>query len=139
MKQRKTKAKALASGAGKVGMDYLKKGKVAAMMGAMALAKSMMNSGGGKSQERVLNEKTSRADVLMFSGCKDSQTSADAHIEGQATGAMSWALLKSLRANPMQSYAQVLGSTRDLLRAKYSQIPQLSSGKQIDVNQLMVL
>lgn len=31
--------------------------------------------------------------VVMWSGCKDSQTSADTSVAGQATGAMSWALV----------------------------------------------
>jgi hypothetical protein len=45
--------------------------------------------------------------VTMFSGCKDDQTSADASIEGQATGAMTWAFLEAMKANPNPSYAQV--------------------------------
>lgn len=35
---------------------------------------------------------SSPADVIMLSGCKDYQTSADAQEEGQSTGAMSHAL-----------------------------------------------
>jgi hypothetical protein len=38
--------------------------------------------------------KTTVADVIQFSGCKDEQTSADAFIDGQASGAMSYALIK---------------------------------------------
>ncbi|KAI9190110.1 Ca(2+)-dependent cysteine protease [Blastocladiella emersonii ATCC 22665] len=64
---------------------------------------------------------------------------ADAHIDGKATGAMSYALLKSLRANPGQSYAQLLASTRAILSKEYSQIPQLSSGHEIDMNAVFVL
>jgi hypothetical protein len=38
----------------------------------------------------------SDADVIQFSGCRDDQTSADAHIDNQATGIMSHAFIKVL-------------------------------------------
>jgi hypothetical protein len=31
------------------------------------------------------------SDTIHFSGCRDDQTSADAHIDGKGCGAMSWA------------------------------------------------
>ncbi|KAI9851905.1 MAG: hypothetical protein M1824_002444 [Vezdaea acicularis] len=43
-------------------------------------------------------------DVWMFSGCADDQTSADTSIAGTATGAMSYAFIKTMRASPQQSY-----------------------------------
>jgi hypothetical protein len=46
-------------------------------------------------------------DVWMFSGCADDQTSADTSIAGAATGAMSYAFIKTMRANPNQSYINV--------------------------------
>lgn len=52
--------------------------------------------------------------------------SADASIGGEATGAMSWAFITSLRKNPNQSYVQLLNSIRDELEGKYQQKPQLS-------------
>jgi hypothetical protein len=51
---------------------------------------------------------------------------ADASIGGEATGAMSWAFISSLRKNPNQSYVQLLNSIRDELEGKYDQKPQLS-------------
>lgn len=47
--------------------------------------------------------------VFMFSGCKDSQTSADAFIGGRPTGAMSWAFLETMRRDQQwsMSYLQV--------------------------------
>ena len=50
----------------------------------------------------------------------------DANIAGQATGAMSWAFITSLKKNPQQSYVQLLNGIRDELEGKYSQKPQLS-------------
>lgn len=52
---------------------------------------------------------------------------ADATINSQATGAMSWAFMTALHQKPQQSYVELLNSIRDLLESKYSQRPQLSS------------
>lgn len=45
--------------------------------------------------------------VTMFSGCRDDQTSADASIQGEATGAMTWAFLETMKAEQNPNYAQV--------------------------------
>ncbi|KAL4930680.1 caspase domain-containing protein [Aspergillus undulatus] len=82
---------------------------------------------GDEAYERTKQTKTSPADVIMWSGSKDSQTSSDAQIAGQATGAMSWAFITAMRKNPQQSYVQLLNSIRDELESRYSQKPQLSS------------
>ena len=81
---------------------------------------------GDEVYERNKQTKTSGADVIMWSGSKDDQTSQDAQIQGQATGAMSWAFITALRKNPQQSYVQLLNSIRDELSTKYTQKPQLS-------------
>ena len=81
---------------------------------------------GEEAHRKTKETKTSPADVVMWSGSKDVQTSADATIGGEATGAMSWAFITSLKKNPQQSYVQLLNSIRDELSTKYSQKPQLS-------------
>jgi hypothetical protein len=81
---------------------------------------------GETAKEKALQTKTSPADVIMWSGSKDTQTSQDATIAGQATGAMSWAFITALKKNPQQSYVQLLNSIRDELASKYEQKPQLS-------------
>ncbi|KAI9879208.1 MAG: hypothetical protein M1830_009209 [Pleopsidium flavum] len=73
--------------------------------------------------------------VTMYSGCKDDQTSADASISGEHVGAMSWAFLQAMQYNPNQSYIEVLQNTRQLLKDKYQQVPQLSVGLEMDLNQ----
>ncbi|KAK4448907.1 peptidase C14, caspase domain-containing protein [Podospora aff. communis PSN243] len=78
-------------------------------------------------------------DVWMFSGCRDDQTSADATIAGAATGAMSWAFMKTMRENPDQSYVNVLQNTRSALVENYSQVPQLSCGGRYDLDQQVLL
>ncbi|KAB8271229.1 caspase domain-containing protein [Aspergillus minisclerotigenes] len=94
---------------------------------------------GDEVYERNKQTKTSGADVIMWSGSKDDQTSQDAQIQGQATGAMSWAFISALRKNPQQSYVQLLNSIRDELSTKYTQKPQLSCSHPLDVNLLYVM
>lgn len=91
---------------------------------AMGIFKKVTN--GNDAYERNKQTKTSPADVIMWSGSKDEQTSQDASIAGQATGAMSWAFITALKKNPHQSYVQLLNSVRDELASKYTQKPQLS-------------
>lgn len=70
----------------------------------------------GKRREEGLGEehfqedwKREGKDVVMFSGCRDDQTSADANIGGNHVGAMSWALLNTLNSGRNLSYVQVCG------------------------------
>ncbi|EMC99506.1 hypothetical protein BAUCODRAFT_29851 [Baudoinia panamericana UAMH 10762] len=78
--------------------------------------------------------------VWMYSGCRDDQTSADASIAGSHVGAMSWAFLESMREyGTGQSYIQVLQNTRQILKGRYQQIPQLSVGYEQDLNYQMRL
>lgn len=73
--------------------------------------------------------KTALADVIQFSGCKDSQTSADAFIQNESCGAMSFALIKAFKDHGLnQTYAELLKNIRTTLMGKYSQIPQMSTG-----------
>ncbi|KAJ8521737.1 hypothetical protein ONZ45_g1645 [Pleurotus djamor] len=77
---------------------------------AVGVYKFATNS--SKADKMTKSTKTSPADVIQWSGCKDSQTSADAQEAGQATGAMSYAFITALRENPQQSYQQLLVSIR---------------------------
>ncbi|CAD6503043.1 BgTH12-02713 [Blumeria graminis f. sp. triticale] len=94
---------------------------------------------GENAYAKTMATKTSPADVIMWSGSKDDQTSADATIAAQATGAMSWAFITAMRKNPQQSYVQLLNSIRDELVTKYSQKPQLSCSHPLDTNLLFVM
>ncbi|CAK40301.1 caspase family protein [Aspergillus niger CBS 101883] len=81
---------------------------------------------GDTARQRTVMTKTSPADVVMFSGSKDTQTSADTFQDGEARGALSWAFIKTLQQRPNQSYLQLLNSIRNELEGKYTQKPQLS-------------
>lgn len=94
---------------------------------------------GDANYERAKQTKTSPADVIMWSGSKDEQTSQDANIAGQATGAMSWAFITALKKNPTQSYVQLLNSIRDELASRYTQKPQLSCSHPLNTDLLYVM
>ncbi|EJF64750.1 hypothetical protein DICSQDRAFT_80416 [Dichomitus squalens LYAD-421 SS1] len=109
-----------------------------------------------RAEQKTRATKTSPADVISWSGCKDSQTSADTFEAGQSTGAMSYAFMTCLRKlrcgcllcfpliighsgqNRQQSYQQLLTNIRAILKQKYSQKPQLSSSHPMDVNLLFI-
>jgi len=82
--------------------------------------------GGDEAYRKTIDTRTSPADVIMWSGSKDDQTSADATIASQATGAMSWAFITAMNQNSQQTYVQLLNNIRDILETKYTQKPQLS-------------
>ncbi|KAJ1929042.1 Ca(2+)-dependent cysteine protease [Tieghemiomyces parasiticus] len=95
---------------------------------------------GAKIQNKQKQLKSSMADVIMFSGCADSQTSADTYNYAVGnTGAMSHALVSVLRDNHRQTYSQVLANVRQYLKGKYKQVPQLSSGRLMDMNQVFTM
>ena len=78
--------------------------------------------------------------VTMFSGCRDEQTSADASIGGVNEGAMTWSFLEAMKNGAGASYLATLQQTRFALReSDYQQVPQLSVGWQIDLNQGLIM
>ncbi|KAF6757227.1 caspase domain-containing protein [Ephemerocybe angulata] len=92
----------------------IKEPNLAAEAGQGLLSAVYLAAGGQKKADKISKAtRTSPADVVL--GCKDSQTSADTQEAGQATGAMSF-----------------------ILRAKYSQKPQLSSSHPMETNILFL-
>lgn len=89
---------------------------------------------GDSARKKTMAEKTSPADCVMISGCKDSQTSADANEGGFNTGAASYSFIEVLAQNQNQSYLSLLNNMREVMRAKYSQKPQLSCSHPLDTN-----
>lgn len=67
------------------------------MSGVLSSAMGLFKTATGsdkRASERAKRTKTSPADVISWSGCKDSQTSADAVEAGTATGAMSFVCIR---------------------------------------------
>ncbi len=70
-------------------------------------------------------------DCLMISGCKDNQTSADAFIDQQYSGALTWALMKVLVnvGTVNTTWQTLLTTTQHYLKdSGYTQIPVLTLG-----------
>mmetsp|Transcript_31115 Transcript_31115/g.87214 ORF Transcript_31115/g.87214 Transcript_31115/m.87214 type:complete len:386 (-) Transcript_31115:44-1201(-) len=87
------------------------------------------------------------ADVRMFSGCKDEQTSADvSNIDSfglpetngpaGAAGACTTSMMLALEHNPDLTWVQLLDEMRKILKTKgYSQIPELSASRDMDLEE----
>jgi hypothetical protein len=70
--------------------------------------------------------------VLLISGCNDAQTSADANINSKYQGAMTWSMLQTLQPNI--TWSDLLKNMRTALKgAGFAQLPQMSSGKIVDI------
>jgi hypothetical protein len=76
-----------------------------------------------------------RGDIICISGCKDTQTSEDAFIEGKYGGALTWSINNTvLNNNNDTTWGQLVENMRSLMiSSEYTQIPQFSSGKAIDM------
>jgi len=89
----------------------------------------------GKAQEITAKTRSSEGDVVMFAGCKDSQTSADTNVSGYgATGAASYAFINSVKTGGNLTYSDLLASMRETLYGKYEQKIQMSTGFATDMN-----
>eukprot|EP00588_Corethron_pennatum_P005794 CAMPEP_0194282024 /NCGR_PEP_ID=MMETSP0169-20130528/22183_1 /TAXON_ID=218684 /ORGANISM="Corethron pennatum, Strain L29A3" /LENGTH=347 /DNA_ID=CAMNT_0039027235 /DNA_START=44 /DNA_END=1087 /DNA_ORIENTATION=- len=113
--------------------DGNKKRVQQSFMEGFKLLMSAGKGGDSAAREKTIQTRSTEADVISFSGCKDSQTSADANIEGEATGAMSYALIKSLKNDTRMDYTDLLKSMRQTLEGKYTQVPMLSAGRKLDL------
>ncbi|KAF8518458.1 peptidase C14, caspase domain-containing protein [Gautieria morchelliformis] len=91
--------------------SYLRGDLSGAMSGVSSIFKTATGEG-KKAEEYARRTRTSPADVISWSGCKDSQTSADTVEAGKATGAMSYAFIHALSENRQQTYSQLLVSLR---------------------------
>lgn len=83
------------------------------------------------------NDKVSECNgnVIMISGCMDSETSAEALIDNKAQGAMTWSFIESINKTPNCSWRELLKSMRELLKtSSFTQIPQLSTDSFYDID-----
>jgi len=82
-----------------------------------------------------VNPAHSKGDVVQFSGCRDSQYSADSKDKYKYGGAMTTAFVQALKTNPFATYAQLLELIyKNLKERKFKQRPQLTSSQRFDVN-----
>lgn len=89
------------------------------------------------------------ADIMFISGCRDNQTSADATIDDLPSGALTYALLKSLATvdKAKKKKPTVKYTWKDLIelvrlrlkRDGYDQVPQLCMCNKLDLTKVMDL
>ncbi len=80
------------------------------------------------------NASECNGNVIMISGCMDSQTSAEAWIDNRAQGAMTWSFIETINKTPNCSWRELLKSMRGLLKSSFfTQIPQLSTDSFYDI------
>ncbi|KAJ1921589.1 Ca(2+)-dependent cysteine protease [Mycoemilia scoparia] len=85
---------------------------------------------GRKRLEEARETRSSKANIVMFSGCKDREKSHDTKASDGSTiyGAMTKAFVESMDDKPDQSYLELLIDIRRRLRLKkYPQTPQISA------------
>ena len=85
--------------------------------------------------------KATKGQCVMISGCQDPQYSADAYIDGKNQGAMTFCFLEVMDESGWRiTYENmILGIRRKLRERNYTQIPNLSSGRNLNLKKLVVL
>lgn len=80
-----------------------------------------------RARRRRDNQNIHDVDIIeaLLTGCRDTQTSADATIEGVFNGALTYYLAQSMRSNPQATYRELHQSTVEALYGNYDQVPQL--------------
>ena len=87
-----------------------------------------------KTNKSIINTKykNTNGNVILISGCMDSQYSADAYINKKFQGAMTWSFLESINKNPSIKWFDLINNMCSLLKSNgYTQIPCLTSGNLI--------
>ncbi|EIM19301.1 hypothetical protein WALSEDRAFT_61556 [Wallemia mellicola CBS 633.66] len=112
------------------GMNYVRGDSGSALKTLFGMGKSAIR---GNKAQKLTMQKTHPADAISLSGCKDSQTSADASIGMTSGGAMSHAFVTVMSKYSNLSYLDLINAIRDEI-SRYSQLPQLSSAHPIDLN-----
>ena len=92
----------------------------------------------GNSDKTTINERERETigSVVMISGCTDGQTSSET---SDNQGAMTASFLNAPHSKTMSWNNLILSMRSYLKTSKYSQIPQITSGKQLDLNSTVSL
>merc|ERR1719237_1263771 len=125
------------------GMDLLQSGlqltkgnmfdKLSGAKTAFSTIKALGNE--GNAQDITAETRSTQAEVVMFSGCKDYQTSADTNMGHGATGAASFAFVNTVSTSRDDiTFAELLNTMRETLYGKFEQKIQMSTGFPTDMN-----
>lgn len=133
----------------KIITKYLKKGVTLFMLfdscfsGTIVDLKYNFLVGNGSGTDSLIENSNSietLGQIIVISGCKDSQTSADAYVtysgKNMYSGAMTYSFLKTIQdLGTNIALNNLVTNMRIVLSSEgYEQIPQLSSGTNIDIN-----
>ncbi len=76
-----------------------------------------------------------RGNVILISGCQDNQTSADTVVNDIPDGALTIAVMNALNSTNRPTWSNFITSVRKTLKDNgFTQVAQLSSGKQLNIN-----
>lgn len=134
-------------------------GRPSLTQGLMGVAGALLNGNPSGAISAGINLATGRkkrpqtgpdpnaGEVLLFSGCKDNQTSADTSklSGGLTTGAMTYALIETLEHSTVgdwrnYTYRKLLQTMRQKLRAnRMTQTPQFSTSHPFDLGTPFVI
>jgi len=85
------------------------------------------------------NYPITKSSIIMISGCQDVQTSADAYIDGKYQGALTNAYIKVMSENA-RTYEQLINRIRTILEeGEFDQLPNLSSGKPLNLKSKIII
>ena len=66
--------------------------------------------------------------IILWTGCRSNQTSADAYFSGRYNGAFTYNYVKVMRnSGGTQPRAQVLNAMKKLMAGQFDQVPQLEA------------
>jgi hypothetical protein len=83
----------------------------------------------------VKNNNESNEQIVLLSSCSSSQVSSETYNNKQPNGAMTWSLLECLGNNSRYRWGDLMARMREVLKHSiFAQIPQISSGKMLDLN-----
>lgn len=104
------------------------------------LCYNMYERGGTYSMLKNSKQTKTRGEVVMISGCRDIQTSADSYINGKFQGALTNSFLYVVERHKRLSYEELIRKVRSKLKKdRYSQIPCLSSGRELKLGSLFMV
>ena len=94
----------------------------------------------GGEWEKISDKVVPNKKIKMISGCKDNETSADAFLNGEYKGAMTYALTTVLAdCNYEISWKDLLNKMHELLESKhFSQKPQLCTSDPFDMEKSFI-
>lgn len=115
-------------------VDACHSGKIIELPYLMVL--NATDSGTSCSLQRSEDRKPEGGSVILLSACEESEESADTHIEGRPTGALTYAFCETIKNQPEITYLALVKAVRAFMDANlppnFRQVPQLSFSHMTD-------